>query len=247
MRTQSTHCLVFDRKSAGTSASYQLLMITGGFPSSKGRTVMKPLFRLDPACSGALSGRILFGGRFSHGVAMGCKRSAPCGASDRSSSRKLRNVESESRETHFGNPPHAPPAHQTRRVDFPQPLPGGCAPVCFILKAGTVIGSRRHFGGLCMNLKTRCKRTRSCPVHSKEGDIMERPLWGFGICNGPYPWRCHGLREVGPSGAHKLRLPLRGGMSPPAHCLPPDSAPGTQNKFGKWPSFPECTQDEPSS
>jgi hypothetical protein len=55
----------------GTRASYQRSMITGVFPPSKGRTVMKPLFRLDPACSGALSGRILFEGRFSHGVAMG--------------------------------------------------------------------------------------------------------------------------------------------------------------------------------
>ena len=43
---------------------------------------MKPLFRMDRACEGALSGRILFWGRFSHGVAMGWKRSAPCGASD---------------------------------------------------------------------------------------------------------------------------------------------------------------------
>ncbi len=58
-------------KIAGLDQSCQLSMITGVFPSSKGRTMMKPLLRLDPACSGALSGRILFGGRFSHGVAMG--------------------------------------------------------------------------------------------------------------------------------------------------------------------------------
>jgi hypothetical protein len=37
---------------------------------------------MDRAGEGALSGRILFWGRFSHGVAMGWKRSAPCGASD---------------------------------------------------------------------------------------------------------------------------------------------------------------------
>jgi hypothetical protein len=44
--------------------------------------MMKPRFRMDRACQGALSGRILFWGRFSHGVAMGSRRSAPCGASD---------------------------------------------------------------------------------------------------------------------------------------------------------------------
>ena len=43
---------------------------------------MKPRFRMDRACQGALSGRILFWGWFSHGVAMGSRRSAPCGASD---------------------------------------------------------------------------------------------------------------------------------------------------------------------
>jgi hypothetical protein len=37
---------------------------------------------MDRAGEGALSGRILFWGRLSHGVAMGWKRSAPCGASD---------------------------------------------------------------------------------------------------------------------------------------------------------------------
>jgi hypothetical protein len=37
---------------------------------------------MDRAGEDALSGRILFWGRFSHGVAMGWKRSAPCGASD---------------------------------------------------------------------------------------------------------------------------------------------------------------------
>jgi hypothetical protein len=42
---------------------------------------------MDQAGEGALSGRILFWGRFSHGVAMGWKRSAPCGASDLGSSR----------------------------------------------------------------------------------------------------------------------------------------------------------------
>ena len=41
-----------------------------------------PLFRRDRACWGALSGRILFWGQFSHGVAMGWKKSAPYGASD---------------------------------------------------------------------------------------------------------------------------------------------------------------------
>ncbi len=44
--------------------------------------MMKPRFRMDRACQGALSGRILFWGWFSHGVAMGSRRSAPCGASD---------------------------------------------------------------------------------------------------------------------------------------------------------------------
>jgi hypothetical protein len=38
---------------------------------SPGRPMMKPRFRMDRACEGALSGRILFWGRFSHGVAMG--------------------------------------------------------------------------------------------------------------------------------------------------------------------------------
>jgi hypothetical protein len=42
----------------------------------------KPRFRMDRAGEGALSGRILFWRRFSHGVAMGWKRNAPCGASD---------------------------------------------------------------------------------------------------------------------------------------------------------------------
>jgi hypothetical protein len=37
---------------------------------------------MDRAGKGALLGRILFWGRFSHGVAMGWKRNAPCGASD---------------------------------------------------------------------------------------------------------------------------------------------------------------------
>ncbi len=47
-----------------------------------GRPMMKPRFRMDRAGECALSGRILFLGRFSHGVAMGWKRSAPCGASE---------------------------------------------------------------------------------------------------------------------------------------------------------------------
>ncbi len=48
----------------------------------KGRPMRKPHFRMDRAGECALSGRILFWGRFSQGVAMGWKRSAPCGASD---------------------------------------------------------------------------------------------------------------------------------------------------------------------
>jgi hypothetical protein len=42
--------------------------------------MITPPFGRDCACLGALSGRILFGGRFSHGVAMGWKKIAPCGA-----------------------------------------------------------------------------------------------------------------------------------------------------------------------
>ena len=41
-----------------------------------------PLFRRDRSAEGALSGRILFWGQFSHGIAMGWKKSAPYGASD---------------------------------------------------------------------------------------------------------------------------------------------------------------------
>ena len=37
----------------------------------KGRPMRKPRFRMDRAGECALSGRILFWGRFSHGVAMG--------------------------------------------------------------------------------------------------------------------------------------------------------------------------------
>ncbi len=49
----------------GSTPQIPRAMPTRGIPKKpKGRTMMKPLFRLDPACSGALSGRMLFGDGF---------------------------------------------------------------------------------------------------------------------------------------------------------------------------------------
>jgi putative transposase len=44
------------------------------------------------------------------------------------------------------------------------------------------------------------KGTQTSPVHSKEALSWSAPS-GLWVCNGLYPWRCHGLRIVGPSGA----------------------------------------------